>query len=126
VPTGLITPQGNIKMDSKLVWYEFMVCLGIGPLPASCEHVNQTFGAIEGGELVMQRSCYERLSSMWSDLERVSLQVCPRTSHCALRIIKPTALPIPVAARSKTWVCGCSLAGIVGSNPAGGIYVCLL
>ena len=26
--------------------------------------------------------------------------------------------PIPVAARSKTWVCGRSLAGIVGSNPA--------
>jgi hypothetical protein len=28
-------------------------------------------------------------------------------------------LPIPVAARSKAWVCGRSLAGIVGSNPAG-------
>ena len=26
---------------------------------------------------------------------------------------------IPVAAWSKTWVCGRSLAGIVGSNPAG-------
>jgi hypothetical protein len=24
-----------------------------------------------------------------------------------------------VAARSKAWVCGCSFAGIVGSNPAG-------
>ena len=28
------------------------------------------------------------------------------------------SLPIPVAARSKAWVCGRSLAGIVGSNPA--------
>jgi hypothetical protein len=28
-------------------------------------------------------------------------------------------LPIPVAARSKAWVCGLSLVGIVGSNPAG-------
>ena len=28
-------------------------------------------------------------------------------------------LPVPVAARSKAWVCGPSLAGIVGSNPAG-------
>jgi len=27
--------------------------------------------------------------------------------------------PIPVAARSKAWVCGLSLAGILGSNPAG-------
>ena len=26
--------------------------------------------------------------------------------------------PIPVAARSKAWVCGHSLAGVVGSNPA--------
>ena len=27
--------------------------------------------------------------------------------------------PVPVATRSKAWVCGHSLAGIVGSNPAG-------
>ena len=26
----------------------------------------------------------------------------------------------------KVWVCGCSLLGIVGSNPAGGTEVCLL
>jgi len=32
---------------------------------------------------------------------------------------------IPVAARSKAWVCGRSLAGIVGSNPTGGIDVSL-
>jgi hypothetical protein len=30
-----------------------------------------------------------------------------------------------VAARSKARVCGRSLAGIVGSNPAGGLDVCL-
>jgi hypothetical protein len=35
-------------------------------------------------------------------------------------------LLIPVTARSKTWVCGRSLAGIVGSNPARGMEVCLL
>jgi len=34
--------------------------------------------------------------------------------------------PIPVAARSKAWVCGRSLAGIAGSNPVGGMDVCLL
>jgi hypothetical protein len=28
-------------------------------------------------------------------------------------------LPIPVATRCKAWVCGRSLAGIAGSNPAG-------
>ena len=35
-------------------------------------------------------------------------------------------LSFPVAARSKAWVCGCSLAGIAGSNPAGTVHVCLL
>jgi len=34
--------------------------------------------------------------------------------------------PIPVAARSKAWVCGLALAGIVGSNPAGGMDICML
>jgi hypothetical protein len=31
--------------------------------------------------------------------------------------------PIPVVSRSKEWVCGHSLAGIVGSNPTGGMDV---
>ena len=34
--------------------------------------------------------------------------------------------PIPVAAQSEAWVCGRSLAGIAGSNPTGGMDVCLL
>ena len=34
--------------------------------------------------------------------------------------------PITVAARSKAWVWGRSLAGIMGSNPSGGMDVCLL
>jgi hypothetical protein len=33
---------------------------------------------------------------------------------------------IPVAARSKAWVCGRALAGIVGSDPTGDMNVCLL
>jgi len=32
---------------------------------------------------------------------------------------------IPVAARSKAWVCGRSLAGTADSNPVGGTGVCL-
>ena len=35
-------------------------------------------------------------------------------------------LTVPVAARSKTWVCGRSLAEIVGSNRAGSMDACLL
>jgi hypothetical protein len=34
--------------------------------------------------------------------------------------------PIPVTARSKAWFCGYSLAGIAGSNPVGGMDICLL
>jgi len=34
--------------------------------------------------------------------------------------------PIPVAASFKAWVCGHSCAGIVGSNPAGGMDVSFL
>ena len=34
--------------------------------------------------------------------------------------------PVSVAAGSKAWVCGCSLAEIAGSNPAGSMDVCLL
>jgi len=33
-------------------------------------------------------------------------------------------MSIPVAAQSKAWVCSYLLAGIVGSNPAGGTYGC--
>jgi hypothetical protein len=31
-----------------------------------------------------------------------------------------------MAAQSKAWVCGRSLAGVVGSNPTGSLNVCLL
>ena len=30
-------------------------------------------------------------------------------------------MPIPLAVRSKAWVCGRSLAGIEDSNPVGGV-----
>jgi hypothetical protein len=45
---------------------------------------------------------------------------CP--AYFALR----NNMPVPVAARSKAWFCGPSLAGITGSNPTGGMDVCLL
>jgi hypothetical protein len=34
--------------------------------------------------------------------------------------------PIPVAVRSKAWVCGRSLTRIMGSNPTGGMDVCVV
>ena len=35
-------------------------------------------------------------------------------------------MPIPVVVRFMTWACDCSHAGIVGSNPAEGMDICLL
>jgi hypothetical protein len=35
-------------------------------------------------------------------------------------------MPIPVTARSKAWVYSRSLTGIVGSNPTGGMNVCVV
>jgi len=35
-------------------------------------------------------------------------------------------MSIPVLALSKVWICGCSLAGNVGSIPHQGMVVCLL
>jgi len=47
-----------------------------------------------------------------------------RVSNVSKLLYKP--LPISVAARSKAWVCGSSLAGIVGLNSGEGMDVCLL
>jgi hypothetical protein len=49
------------------------------------------------------------------------------TSHRITLLLSETILHmIPVVMRSKAWVYGRSLAGIVGSNSAGGIDVRLL
>jgi hypothetical protein len=34
--------------------------------------------------------------------------------------------PIPMVTHSKAWVCTCSLAGVAGSIPTGGMDVCPL
>ena len=40
--------------------------------------------------------------------------------------VRDSNLLVPVAARSKTRVCGCSTAGIAGLNPARGMVVCVV
>jgi len=55
-------------------------------------------------------------------------QLCWKTPYSFLPLKLSTNVvnqPISVAARSKAWVYGRSFAGIVGSNPAGGMDVCL-
>ena len=47
--------------------------------------------------------------------------------HCATnRKVAGSIQPIPVAERSKAWVCSLSPAGIAGSKPAGGMDVCVV
>jgi hypothetical protein len=48
------------------------------------------------------------------------------TVFMSLCICNDFKMPIPVTARSKARVCGRFIAGIVGSDPAGGMDVCLL
>jgi hypothetical protein len=55
----------------------------------------------------------------------VSIQAC-RNLMNKLPLHCQFLLPIPAAAQSKAWVCGCSLAEIVGSHLAEGMDVCLL
>jgi len=60
----------------------------------------------------------------------VTAVVVCRVMHCMHYKIFYSCIavrqPVPVAARSKTWVCGRSLAAIAGSNPTGGMNVCVL
>ena len=53
----------------------------------------------------------------WKDLQ-------PNVLIGGLVLVKEDNLPIPVAERSKAWVCSRLPTGIAGSNPAGGMDVC--
>ena len=48
----------------------------------------------------------------------VSIVLADEEPQVILRDCTIVFVPVPAAARSKTWVCGRSLPGIVGSNPA--------
>jgi hypothetical protein len=58
---------------------------------------------------------------------KLDMNVMPleRTPVDIILIPKPV-IPIPVAARSKAYVCGRFVAGIAGSNTAEGMDICLL
>ena len=59
---------------------------------------------------------------------RTSKLHAPTVNLCFAKkmLFSSTSMPIPLAARSKLWACSRLLAGIVGSNPAGGMDVYLL
>jgi hypothetical protein len=52
--------------------------------------------------------------------------ICTQYTHSPLKYFRSSAMPISVAQRSKARVCGRSVAGIVGSNLAGGMAVSLV
>ena len=57
---------------------------------------------------------------------RGSIHIARKNTEILLIASEQIRLLIPVAERSKSWVCERSPAGIAGSNPAGGMGVCLL
>ena len=90
-------------------------------------------------------SLYDSMRRIWKDrvAVRLTVQVSPSgssrnvayTAHTGesrpfnagkSRIVEPIQKPVPVAARSKAWVCGRPPVEIVGSNPTEGMDVCLL
>ena len=48
------------------------------------------------------------------------------STHTHIHVYVCVCVPVPVAMRFRAWVCGHSLAGIVGLNPTGDMVVCLL
>ena len=65
----------------------------------------------------MCKMCYKHYSQSLTQQQKVRTLIV--LTYCY-------RVPVPVAARSKASVCGRSLAGIAGSNPAWGMDVCLL
>jgi hypothetical protein len=66
-------------------------------------------------------------------MEVSSAGVAPEGPRCLSRYINwlraewsGDRKPIPIAERPKTRVCGLSFAGVAGSNPAGGMDVCVV
>jgi len=81
-------------------------------LPAGTEENHKNTVRIADDETVSQKGIYG--IPLHHAFRRKKLENCY------------TMKPNPVAARNKVWICGHSLAGIAGSNPTGGMAVCLL
>jgi len=68
----------------------------------------------------MHSGCTRQLLMCTLPAVCISKRSCKHYDHCC------ASLPIPVATRSKAYVCGRSPAVIVSSNPSGVMDVCLL
>jgi hypothetical protein len=69
----------------------------------------------------VHHKCFVNCTASRREITGVSCQI--KYFPCFKTVCK-NKQPIPVAARSKAWVCGRSPAEIVVSNPAGGMDVC--
>ena len=79
----------------------------------------------------MFRFCTNHLQGASGTLKTSSVASCVQACEYNVKneYIKTLIIynnPIPVAEWSKAWICSRSPAGIAGSNPAGGMDVCLL
>jgi len=64
---------------------------------------------------------------MCQEVKRLQfIQQALRKFYVSYCVSKGNDEPFQVAARSKAWVCGRSVAGIAVSNPPGGMDFCLL
>jgi len=69
---------------------------------------------------------YVRYLNRWAGFQVTYINISLMIRPINILVYIIALLPVPVAARSKKWVCSLSLAGTAGSNPAGGIDVFVL
>jgi len=88
-------------------------CCGPYLLPKVCPTHTATIFEVKSGTLWTVPQHVNNFFRLKKPRNHLYIMFGPQTLH----------LPIPVAARSKAWVCSRLLPGIVGSNPAGSINV---
>jgi len=69
---------------------------------------------------------FRNLSLCWKATFKRFLGPCFQFYSLELFLRHTSCWPIPVAARSKSWIRGCSLSGTAVSNPAGGCLLLVL
>jgi hypothetical protein len=86
-------------------------------------HTLASFYVVLGKTVFLDRP--QEAKSRWEICDALSLYITTEFFEGILLDLS-FVMPVPVATRSKMWVCGRRIAGIVGSNPAGDMDVCLL